>query len=90
MSDDNEPRDGAIASHPQAPDTGLFQVQYGPDGACRIVLIDQRSPAGEPRVIGTLTLPAKDADELAHMMEPARRRQMWKDMADQAAKGAQH
>lgn len=90
MANEDVPGEGAIPSDPHAPDTGLFQIQYGPNGACRIVLVDEGSPSSLPRVIATLTLPAEEADELARMLEPGRRRQMWKDMADQAAKGAQH
>lgn len=90
MADGDVTGDGPIGGDPDTPDTGLFQIQYGPNGACRIVLVDEGSTSGLPRVIANLTLPAEEADELARMLEPGRRRQMWQEMADQAAKGAQH
>lgn len=90
MADADVPGEGIVPSDLDTPDTGLFQIQYGPNGACRIVLIDEESPSGLPRIIGTLTLLPEDADELARMLEPGKRRQMWQQMADQVAKGAQH
>lgn len=90
MADTDVARDQPVGGEVDAPDTGQFQVQFGPDGACRLVLIDERSQAGAPRILATLTLSADDMDELARMLEPAKRRALWQQMADQAAKGAQH
>lgn len=67
----------------QAPETNGFQLQLGPDGLCRLVLLGE---GGKP--LAVLTLAAPNADRLAR--ELAGRRDAYEKRTREQKRGPTH